>query len=108
LLYSSYLGGAFSDEALGIAVDEAGNIYLAGRTESADFPTRNGFQMLLNGSDDAFALKLNAEGTLAWSTFLGGGENYPDYFNEGARPLPGTGLATFISPGTPGAPIFPL
>ena len=44
LLYFSYLGGALSEEPFGIAVDGAGNIYLAGRTESADFPSQNGFQ----------------------------------------------------------------
>jgi hypothetical protein len=87
LLYSSYVGGALSEEPYGVAVDGAGNIYLAGRTESADFPSQFGFQMHLNGSDDAFALKFNADGTLAWSTFLGGSYNYPQYFNEGGTAI---------------------
>jgi hypothetical protein len=88
LLYSSYVGGALNEEAFGITVDGAGNMYLAGRTESSDFPSQNAFQSLLNGSDDAFAVKFNADGTLAWSTFLGGSFNLPAYINEGA-----TGIA---------------
>ena len=82
LLYFSYMGGALSDEPFGIVVDEAGNMYLAGRTESADFPHLNGYQNALNGSDDAFALKFNADGTLAWSTFLGGSEHDPAIFQR--------------------------
>jgi hypothetical protein len=82
------VGGALNEEAFGIAVDGAGNIYLAGRTESSDFPSQNGLQNLLKGSDDAFAVKFNANGALAWSTFLGGSYNLPDYINEAA-----TGIA---------------
>jgi hypothetical protein len=41
LSYSSYLGGSRVDEGYGIAVDSFGNAYVAGLTESADFPTVN-------------------------------------------------------------------
>jgi hypothetical protein len=34
LLYSTYLGGSFGDEANGIALDPAGNVYVAGTTGS--------------------------------------------------------------------------
>jgi hypothetical protein len=39
LLYSTYLGGNGSDKGLGIAIDGAGNAYVMGQTESANFPT---------------------------------------------------------------------
>jgi hypothetical protein len=87
LLYSSYIGGALSEEVFGIAVDQSGNIYLGGRTESADFPSPKGVQTSLSGSDDAFALKINGDGALAWSTFLGGSDNYPQYYNEGGTAI---------------------
>ncbi len=38
LLYSTYIGGSRSDEADAIAVDSAGRAYVAGWTQSADFP----------------------------------------------------------------------
>ena len=74
LVYSTYLGGSLTDEARGIAVDEAGNAYVTGDTASANFPTKNPFQVALGGTTDAFLAKLDPTGsTLAYSTYLGGG-----------------------------------
>ena len=77
LLYSTYLGGSKASVGHGIAVDEAGNAYVTGRTEADDFPTARPFQAAYGGgSDDAFITKLNADGSaLVYSTFLGG-SNY--------------------------------
>jgi hypothetical protein len=77
LVYSTYLGGSSSSEfefAGGIAVDAAGNAYVSGQTDSADFPTTSGaFQTSRRGSLDAFVTKLNPTGSvLVYSTFLGG------------------------------------
>lgn len=44
LIYSTYLGGAQDDGGTGIAVDNAGDVYIAGYTSSSDFPTANAFQ----------------------------------------------------------------
>ena len=44
LLYSTYLGGSNSDSANSVAVDSAGNAYVAGMTASTNFPTLNPFQ----------------------------------------------------------------
>src|SRR5262249_49101075 len=82
LLYSTYLGGSDEyDGASAIAVDSAGNAYVAGSTRSTDFPTANALQGSLMGfQDDAFVTKLNAAGsTLVYSTYLGGTEH--DYAN---------------------------
>jgi hypothetical protein len=38
LLWATYLGGSSDDSAKGIAMDSAGNVYVAGQTGSADFP----------------------------------------------------------------------
>jgi hypothetical protein len=78
LLYSTYLGGQFSDVAHGIAIDTDGNAYVAGSASSADFPTTPGaFHSTKNGpggsGGGAFVTKLNPTGTaLVYSTFLGG------------------------------------
>jgi hypothetical protein len=73
LTYSTYLG-AGADRGVGIAVDQDGSAYVAGITQSADFPTKNAFQSTLKSSQDDFVSKLSADGsTLVYSTYLGGG-----------------------------------
>jgi hypothetical protein len=76
VIYSTYLGGSFTDESLGIAVDPDGNAYVTGRTGSGDFPTASPFQATFGGVQfDAFVTKLNSEGnTLVYSTYLGGSD----------------------------------
>lgn len=77
--YSSYLGGSdseISDRArFGIAVDDDGNAFITGSTTSVDFPTRNAFQGTHGGLDDVFVTKIAENGTLLFSTFLGGSGN---------------------------------
>src|SRR6266849_4903237 len=79
LVYSTYLGGAGDDYGEGIAVDAAGNAYLAGMTDSTDFPTTNAIQAENAGLADMFIAKLNASGSaLAYSTYLGGSDSDGD------------------------------
>ena len=73
VVYSTYLGGSGGDYGQGIAVDAAGNAYVAGYTTSPNFPTMNPFQASLDGGYDVFVTKLNALGNgLVYSTYLGG------------------------------------
>jgi len=73
LVYSTYLGGSGDDVGFGVAVDTAGNAYIAGRTYSTDFPTANAFQPTNHGAPDAFVTKINAAGSaFVYSTYLGG------------------------------------
>ncbi len=80
LVYSTYLGGSGDvsnngdDRCFGLAVDSAGNAYVAGETHSQDFPTANAIQATYGGGfADAFVTKLNAAGSaLVYSTFIGG------------------------------------
>ena len=74
IVYSTYLGGSAEDAGRGIAVDAAGNAYVAGITNSPDFNTRNPLQPAITGlTEDAFVTKINAEGTdLVFSTYFGG------------------------------------
>jgi hypothetical protein len=74
LVYSTYLGGRAEDQGLSIAVDKVGNAIVGGRTDSTDFPIRKAAQPALGGSIDGFATKLRRNGTLTWSTFLGGSD----------------------------------
>jgi MYXO-CTERM domain-containing protein len=74
LLYATYLGGASEDSATAIAIDATGNAYVAGNTQSADFPvTRNPYQSFNDGAGNAFVTKIDPDGRqLAYSTFFGG------------------------------------
>jgi hypothetical protein len=86
LVYATYLGGSNDDEAFGIAVDGAGNAYVAGDTFSTNFPTHLPLFSSLNrgagsnGSDDAFVAELNPTATaFVYSTYLGG--SFSDFAN---------------------------
>jgi hypothetical protein len=96
LLFSTYVGGntefidiveGQGDTAAGVAVDSSGSVYIAGNTDSTDFPATSGAyqeELELRGDDacliagplkcgDAFVLKLNTTGTqIQYATYLGG------------------------------------
>ncbi|HEY3618872.1 MAG TPA: SBBP repeat-containing protein, partial [Candidatus Sulfotelmatobacter sp.] len=71
LMYSTFLGGTGSDVASGLAVDSAGNAYVAGTTSSTDFPPKNSIASETAGG---FVTALNSTGNgLIYSTYLGAG-----------------------------------
>ena len=85
LQYASYLTGRTGGQATcaefgrGIALDGAGNVYVAGSTSSLAFPTTPGALQATSPANAGFTgyagfvLKLTPDGrTLAWSTYLGG------------------------------------
>ncbi len=73
LLFSTFLGGSESESATAVAVDAAGAIYVAGSTNSSDFPKKSPFQSSLGGNADAFVTKLAPDGrSLVFSSYLGG------------------------------------
>ena len=75
LVFSTYLGGQAGDQGLAVTVDTSGNVYVAGRTDSRDFPVLRAAQPEFGGYIDGFAAKLaNRTGALLWSTFVGGDE----------------------------------
>jgi hypothetical protein len=95
LIYSTYLGGAANDSGNAIAVDAAGNAYVAGGSYSFNFPTLGPYQTSNRGQQNAFIAKLNAFGSLVYSTYLGG--NGSD--SAAGIAIDGTGDA-FVTGGT--------
>ncbi len=76
LIYSTYIGGGYWDSAHSIAVDNSGNAYITGSTESDNFPwTPGAFDTTHSiSSRDMFVTKLNSSGSdLVYSTYVGGG-----------------------------------
>ena len=82
LVYATYLGGGDDDAAMALAIDAAGNAYVAGFTDSADFPvSSDATQKTFAGKDtsfadptgDAFLAKIGPDGSaILFSTYYGG------------------------------------
>jgi hypothetical protein len=85
LIYFTYLGGSGDDGAYDLAINDAGDAFVAGFTESANFPTKNAIFPHISGTLDpnfhiypqeAFVAELNPDGSgLIYSTYLGGSGN---------------------------------
>jgi hypothetical protein len=77
VIYSTFLGGSFTDRGNAIAVDSSGFVYVAGHTNSNDFPVMNALQAVYGGGlDNGFMAKLNPQASgvdsLVFCTYLGG------------------------------------
>jgi len=85
LVYYTYLGGSNADYINRMAIDAAGDVYVAGWTQSDDFPLKNALQSSYNGAasgamlpyggdgGDGFITEVNPTGTgLVYSTYFGG------------------------------------
>lgn len=71
LTFSTFLGGSEDDRGLSIAVDAEGNSYVAGVTQSSNFPQSSNSPG--TGGEDLFVSKLNPSGSaLIYSAYLGG------------------------------------
>jgi hypothetical protein len=116
LLYSTFLGGSGSEEAVGVALDDTGAAYVAGTTSSNDFPLVQPFQATSSQPNYvSFVAKLSPAGDrLVYSTYLGGtcgGVNY-QYCSSWqgdeikALAVDTAGHATVV--GTVRSPYFPL
>jgi hypothetical protein len=76
VVYSTYLGGSGAEAGFDIAVDTAGNAYLAGYAYGNGLPLAGPIQAANGGYYDAFLAMLNAAGSaLVFSTYLGGSGN---------------------------------
>jgi hypothetical protein len=106
LVYATYLGGSNADAGTSIAVDSVGNAYIAGLTNSTDFPTTSkALQRSCGGTcfnNDAFVVKLNSTGSaLLYSTYLGGSNE------DFATSIAVRGNNAYIG-GFSGSPDFPV
>ena len=73
VVYSTFVGGAGSDEARAIVFNANDDVYITGYTDSADFPVTSGFQMTKASAIDAYVSKINAAGSaFIYSSYLGG------------------------------------
>lgn len=111
LVYGTYLGGSTSERVDGLAVDESGNAYVVGRTESPNFPVTSGaFDTNFDGWYEGFVVKLNPTGSdLVFSTFLGGQPNGPYlYDSEMCRGVAVDGSGNIYVTGLTASNTFPV
>ncbi len=71
-IYSLELSGSSYDEANAIALDSSHNAYITGITYSTDFPIIGTWQTSNHGGYDAFVAKVDANGNLVKSAYIGG------------------------------------
>jgi hypothetical protein len=104
LIYSTYLGGSDADSGRAIAVDADGSAYIAGITNSRDFPVVNAFQPQFGGPmSDGFVARLNPEGSQYFYATYFGGRLYDAAYGIATD---GDGNAYVV--GTTGSPDFPI
>ena len=87
LLWATYYGGDRDETSVSLVVSQDGNIYFAGNTRSADFPTGDNtgganpylqtyhadtLHAVGKKSEDGYIVGLNTNGTLYWGTYFGG------------------------------------
>ena len=66
---ATLLGGTGDESALGVVLDETGEAYITGWTDSADLPLAGGSY---SGGGDAFVAAVSPAGALDWAAYLGG------------------------------------
>ena len=115
VVYTKTLAGANQDSPTAVATDASGNVYVAGYTASPGFPVSAGVvQPQLSGVQNAFIAKLDPNGNIVFSTFLGGSgqDQATDVTVDAQGAVYVAGSATSLDfPTTPGsfqpAPLVP-
>lgn len=97
--WSTFLGGSDLDLVFDIITDSSGEIIVTGDTKSQDFPSASG---TLKGESDAYVSKYSSDGSLLWSTYLGGSE-----YEDGKILEYGQGGSILVA-GITGSPDFPV
>lgn len=81
LAWSTYLGGSGDDLGNAIALDNSGNVYVGGSTNSTNFPSNFGWQIANRGGADGTVTAFSADGSaLLFSSYIGGTST--DYVNS--------------------------
>jgi hypothetical protein len=74
LIFSTFLGGSYTDQMLAAATDTAGNAYVVGTCLSKDFPaTKGAFQTTMQESWNPCMAKITSDGnSFDYATYVGG------------------------------------
>lgn len=101
LTLSTFYGGSGSGQARDVAVDQHGNVYIVGGTDSTNFPrVPSGIGSAHQGLYDVFVTKLSPSGNVVWSRLIGG----PNYDRAYAIEVDSQGNAYIGGRAGPGYP----
>jgi hypothetical protein len=106
LVFSTFLGGLNADAGISLAVDNAGNAYITGFTDSVDFPNANAVQPNNQGTPDVFVAKLDSTDIVSSQQFQIAPQGASTVITKGTRTDAVFGYATAES--TPGAQLTGL
>jgi hypothetical protein len=70
--YATFLGGSGTENGNEICIDNSGNAYMVGYTNSTNFPTSSPFQASNGGGIDMFVTRFTSANVFGWSTYYGG------------------------------------
>lgn len=70
--YVTYLGATGTQYPTGVGVDTGFNVYVAGNTDSTQFPSVNGFSASPSSGNHAFIAKLDPGANLVYSSYIAG------------------------------------
>ncbi len=111
LAFSTFFGGSAGEGIRDVEVDSLGNVYVAGTTRSADFPTTPGaYNEQVDTSlgttrwgynSEIFVAKFGPKGNLIWSTIIGGPNSEEAYGLE----IDNKGYVVVHGRGARGSPI---
>ncbi|MFO0355306.1 MAG: SBBP repeat-containing protein, partial [Sphingobacteriaceae bacterium] len=110
-LWATYYGGSSLDYGISIAIDNAGNVFVFGWTDSTNFPTLNPgggayFQGAFAGWFDASIIKFSNTGICLWSTYYGGpGSERSDFYDCIDTDACGNVYVCTMTGGSPNLPI---
>lgn len=81
IIWSRFLGGSGTDAAYSLKLDLENNVFIAGGTESDDFPGINGLKTSYSGRIDGWVAMVSADGSgIVNATYTGTGEYDQTYF----------------------------
>lgn len=81
LIWATYFGGSGDDRGDALDVTSSGDVFVGGKTTSANSMTTVGCHQPTMGSvDDTFLARFNSSGGVVWSTYFGGDQT--DYIYD--------------------------
>ena len=81
-IWTSYIGGSEWEFPTAIHISNKNKLYVAGITESADFPVRAASQKKMNGWRDNVLMQFDTNGRYIWGTYYGGSSEIEGYMND--------------------------